>query len=461
MRTLCDPCHALDRGLAAIHEQFQIPDSFPEPVLAAADLAAARKPSDHVDRTDLPFVTLDPATSTDLDQAFAIERSRNDLLLRYAIADVAWFVEDGDPLDVEAWVRGQTLYLPDGKSSLYPPVISEGAASLLPDVDRPAVIFTVRVATDGETSLDGAERAVIRSRAKLAYDSVREQDLPGGFAELSSRIEQADRLRGAARVDPPEQEVVDLGHGRYQLSFRPRLVSEDRNAALSLASNLAIAKALLAHRTGLFRVMPEPNKRAVKRLRHTAKAFGIPWPADIKLTEFEPILDPNDAKHAAFMLAIRRATLGAGFEPFRDEVAPWHSAVAAPYAQATAPLRRLADRYVIRAALAVANGEPVPEIVTDAFQKLSKVMARAEARANQITRAAIDLAEAVMLHDRIEEIFPAVVTDVDERGSRMQLKDLPVVARVDADGTVPGDDLNVRLLSADPVRREVRFERSA
>ena len=461
MRTLCDPCHALNRGLAAIREQFQIPASFPEPVLAAADLAAARKPSDHVDRTDLPFVTLDPASSTDLDQAFAIERSGNDLLLRYAIADVAWFVEDGDPLDVEAWVRGQTLYLPDGKSSLYPPVLSEGAASLLPDADRPAVIFTVRVATDGATSLDGGERALIRSRAKLAYDSVHEQDLPEGFAELSSRIEQADRLRGAARVDPPEQEVVDLGDGRYQLSFRPRLVSEDRNAALSLAANLAIAKALLAHRTGLFRVMPEPNKKAVKRLRHTAKAFAIPWPAGVKLTEFEPILDPNDAKHAAFMLAIRRATLGAGFEPFRDEVAPWHSAVAAPYAQATAPLRRLADRYVIRAALAVANGEPVPEIVTDAFQKLPKVMARAEARANQISRAAIDLAEAVMLHERGGEIFPAVVTDVDDRGARMQLKVLPVVARVDADGTVPGDDLNVRLLSADPVRREVRFERAA
>ncbi len=400
MRTLCDPCHALDRGLAAIREQFQIPDSFPEPVLAAADRAAARKPSDHVDRTDLPFVTLDPASSTDLDQAFAIERSGNDLLLRYAIADVAWFVEDGDPLDVEAWVRGQTLYLPDGKSSLYPPVLSEGAASLLPDVDRPAVIFTIRVATDGATSLDGAERALIRSRAKLAYDSVREQDLPEGFAELSSRIEQADRLRGAARVDPPEQEVVDLGDGRYQLSFRPRLVSEDRNAALSLAANLAIAKALLAHRTGLFRVMPEPNKTSGQAPAAHCEGVRHSMAGDVKLTEFEPTLDPNDPKHAAFMLAIRRATLGAGVQPFLDEVTPWHSAVAAPYAQATAPLRRLADRYVIRAALAVANGEPVPEIVTDAFQKLPKVMARAEARANQISRAAIDLAEAVMLHER-------------------------------------------------------------
>ena len=461
MRSLCDPCHALDRGLTAIREQFQIPDSFPEPVLAAAERVAARKPTGRVDRTNLPFVTLDPATSIDLDQAFAIERSGNDLLLRYAIAEVAFFVDDGDPIDAEAWIRGQTLYLPDGKSSLYPPILSEGVASLLPDQDRPAVVFTVRVATDGETSLDGAERALIRSRAKLAYDSVREQDLPEGFADLSSRIAEADKRRGAARVDPPEQEVVALEDGRYQLSFRPRLVSEDRNAALSLAANLAIAKALLQHRTGLFRVMPEPNKRAIKRLRHSAKAFAISWPADVALSDFEPTLNPNNPAHAAFMLAIRRATLGAGFEPFRDEVAPWHSAVAAPYAQATAPLRRLADRYVIRATLAVANGEPVPAIVTDAFEKLPKVMARAEARANQISRAAIDLAEAVMLHERVGEIFPAVVTDVDDRGARMQLRDLPVVARVDADGAVPGDDLNVRLVSADPIRREVRFERAA
>ena len=109
-------------------------------------VAARRAPAEHVDRTDWPFVTLDPASSTDLDQAFTIERSGGDLLLHYAIADVAWFVDDGDPIDAEAWRRGATLYLPDGKAGLYPPVLSEGAASLLPDGPRPAVIFTVRVA---------------------------------------------------------------------------------------------------------------------------------------------------------------------------------------------------------------------------------------------------------------------------------------------------------------------------
>ena len=63
-------------------------------------MAAARAPGqEHEDRTDEPFVTLDPATSTDLDQAFHIEASGNDLILHYAIADVAWFVVDGDPVD--------------------------------------------------------------------------------------------------------------------------------------------------------------------------------------------------------------------------------------------------------------------------------------------------------------------------------------------------------------------------
>ena len=95
--------------------------------------------------------------------------------------------------------------------------------------------------------------------------------------------------------------------------------------------------------------------------------------------------------------------------------------MAATYAHATAPLRRLADRYVVGAALAIANGQPVPEAVAAAFDALPKVMARADARGGQIERAVIDLAEAVMLKGREGEVFEAVVTDVDERGVRIQL----------------------------------------
>jgi exoribonuclease R len=461
MKTIVDPAHALTRGLAAIRTQFRLPEAFPAAVLAEAESAARKTPTEHADRTDRPFVTLDPASSTDLDQAFAIDRDRQDLILHYAIADVAWFVDDGGAIDREAWARGESQYLPDGKAPLYPPILGERAASLLPDGPRPAVIFTVRVAPDGGVKLDGAERAIIRSRAKLAYDSVAESDLPPNFAALSDRIQAAEDRRGASRIDPPEQEVRQTGPGDFELAFRPRLLSEDRNAAMSLACNLAVADALQAHHTGLFRVMAPPDEHAIRRLRFTARAFGLVWPEAETLGQFQKTLRANDPREAAFMLAARRAGAGASYAPYQPGMVPWHVAMAATYAHATAPLRRLADRYVVRAALAIANGQDVPEIVTRAFEKLPPVMARADALGGQIERAVVDLAEAVMLRGSEGQVFPAIVTDVDERGARMQLRDQPVVARVVAHAVQPGDAITVRLISTDPERRLIQFERVA
>ena len=88
-------------------------------------------------------------------------------------------------------------------------------------------------------------------------------------------------------------------------------------------------------------------------------------------------------------------------------------------------------------------------------------MSRADARAGQIDRAVIDLAEAVMLQGREGETFEAVVTDEDERGVRMQLKDLPIVTRIAAHRVDPGDEVRVRLVEADPERRTIVFQRVA
>jgi exoribonuclease R len=88
-------------------------------------------------------------------------------------------------------------------------------------------------------------------------------------------------------------------------------------------------------------------------------------------------------------------------------------------------------------------------------------MARADAQAGQIDRAVIDLAESVMLHAREGETFEAVVTDIDERGARMQLCELPVVARITAHKVEVGDRLVVRLESADPDAPPAVFERVA
>lgn len=465
MRSLVDAAHVLDGGLAAIRSQYQVPGAFAEAVEQAAAAAARRLPQAHVDRTDLPFVTLDPASSTDLDQAFAIERRSGgasapdgDLLLHYAIADVGWFVRPGDALDTQAWKRGATLYMPDGKAPLYPAALADGAASLLPDVDRAAVVFQVSLSPEGGATLEGAERAVIRSRAKLAYTTVTVEQLPGEFGEFVRRVAAAEVQRGAARVESPEQ-VVERDDGRFRLSFRPRLESERDNAALSLATNLAVAAAMHAAGVGLFRVMPAPDERAVRRLRHTARALQLRWPEGESLEQFTRTLAAADPAQAAFMLAVRRAGGRAEYRLHEPGVEPWHAAMAAPYAHATAPLRRLADRYVVETALSIASGSAVPEHVVTALAQLPDVMARADRLGNTIDREVADLAEAVMLHGREGEIFDAVVIDEDEDGARIQLCSPAVLARVAARRVSPGDQIRVKLLSADPAARRVQFVR--
>ena len=456
MKTLTDPDRLLSEGLARLRERFAVPDDFPPEVLAEAERMASRAPDAHADWTDRPFATLDPATSTDLDQAFYIEQAGGDLLLHYALADVGWFVPEGGALEAEAWRRAVTLYLPDGKARLYPPVLSERAASLLPDGPRPAIMATVRCAKDGAVALEGTVRAVIHSRAKFAYETVDISEVPH-LEDFAARMSRSEEARGAARVDPPEQEIERDADGCYHLSLRPWLPSETVNSALSLAANIAIADALLAAETGLFREMPAPDERALRRLRNTARGLGLDWPESVTLAQFERSIDPRTVAGAAFQLAVRRATGGADYVPYRANHRPFHAAIGATYCHATAPMRRLADRYVLDAVLALASGERPPG--PDLFARLATAMNAADSRESAIERAVLDLAEAALLHGREGEVFRAVVTERDEKGARLQLTGLPVIARVDTRSVANGEELQVRLISADPVRGEVRFER--
>jgi exoribonuclease R len=116
---------------------------------------------------------------------------------------------------------------------------------------------------------------------------------------------------------------------------------------------------------------------------------------------------------------------------------------------------------VVRAALSIANGQPVDPIVEAAFQRLGPVMGKADARAGQVERAVVDLAEAAILAGQEGKSFAAVVTDIDEAGTRIQLCDVPVVSRTMAHGVEPGDRITVRLDAADPTRRLVGFSRIA
>lgn len=446
-------------GLDAIRRRYEVPSGFDAEVVALADQRAASGPDGtRVDRTDEPFVTLDPASATDLDQAFHVTTDGEELVLHYAIADVSAWVQPGDPIDTEAWRRGVTIYAADGKAPLYPEVLSSGAASLLPDGPRPAVVLEVVIPPSGQARLARAERAMVHSRAKLAYEQVEVSDLDPAVVELTRRVAAAEEARGATRIEFPEQELVDDATvpGGIRLAPRPRRASEEANSYLSLAANLAVAAVFVEHRTGLFRVMADPTRSELRALRKVAEAYGIDWPASFTLRQLNSRLDAADPSHLAFLLAARRSGGGATYAPFDAERPPWHGAIAAPYGHATAPMRRLADRYVLDAVVALMAGNGVDGGV---FERLPEVMERAETVAGKVDRATIDLVESVALADRVGEVFTACVLEPGE-ASVVQLSEPMVRVRVPLGPTEPGTQVALRLVSADPSQWSVRFERA-
>src|SRR3954452_3577965 len=161
----------LEPQLAALRTELAVPAEFPPAASAEAESAARSGDlaANAYDATDIPLVTLDPPGSRDLDQAFFVERTGTGFRVTYAIADVGSFVRPGGAVDAEARKRGETLYLPDGRVPLHPPVLSEGAASLLPGERRPAVLWRIALDTDGEPTSTDVRRAVVRSRAQLDY----------------------------------------------------------------------------------------------------------------------------------------------------------------------------------------------------------------------------------------------------------------------------------------------------
>jgi len=460
---------SLYQGIERIHAELELPGEFPADVRAAAEVAAANPRLPDLDRTDIPFVTIDPEGAMDLDQALHIERSGTGYVVHYAIADLAAFVTPGDPIDVESHKRGETLYGADSRIPLHPPVISEGAGSLLPDEVRPALLWTIRVDETGEGIDVHVERARVRSTAKLSYESAQRAIDDGTAGEVLQLLREIgelrvhrDALRGGVSLPLPEQEVIIQGH-RWSLEFRSLLPVELWNAQISLLTGFGAATLMVYARVGLLRTLPPPDPRDVQRLHRAAKALDIDWPAEQLYPDFIRALGPTNPKHAAMVVASARLLRGSGYVAFDGEVPadPQHSALVSEYAHVTAPLRRLCDRYAAEVCVSLCAEEPVPPWVLAALPELPKTMQRSGQRGRTYERAVLDLVEAGVLAARVGEDFGAVVTSVDEKDpSRgvVMVKDPGVEARVVGSFELPlGTDVTVRLEVADVATRTVEF----
>lgn len=460
----------LRQGVERIRAELGVTAEFPPEVLAAAEQAARAPRLPDLDRTDIPFVTVDPEGAMDLDQALHLERAGDGYLVHYAIADVAAFVSPGDPVDLEANRRGETLYGADSKVPLHPPVLSEDAASLLPGQDRPALLWTIRVDASGEGTDVDVRRAMVRSRARFGYAALQRQ-LDAGTAdpvfdllrELGELRIKREAARGGVSLPLPEQEI-DIDGERWSLQFRRMLPVEEWNAQVSLLTGMAAASLMVYGQVGVLRTLPPPDGQDVQRLHRTAKALDIDWPAEQHYADFIRSLDPANPRHAAMVLASTRLLRGAGYVGFDGQVPaqPEHSALASEYAHVTAPIRRLVDRYAGEVCVALCAEEQVPDWVSERLPGLPATMQESARRANAYEGAILDLVEATVLHPHVGSRFHGVVVAVDEKDPTkgdVVVAEPAVEGRLTSAQPLPlGTEVEVTLVEADPERRTVVFE---
>jgi len=458
---------ALEARFAAVRAELGLSLVYPADALAEAEQVAAEPPGlPERDETALPFFTVDPPGSMDLDQAMHLERDGDGHRIRYAIADVPTFVRLGGALDRVTRERGQTVYCPDVRVPLHPEVLSEAAASLLPDAVRPAFVWDLRL--DGAGLLTSARvyRAMVRSVERLDYAQVQAAVDAGTdderfllLKEVGERRIAQERARGGASLPMPEQQVTARDGGGFTLEFRPLVAAEEWNAQVSLLTGMAAATMMLDAGVGVLRTMPAPTPDAVARFRRVARGLGAEWPEGVPYGEFVRGLDRSNPRHLALIHEATALFRGAGYTAFDGEppAQPEHAAVAAPYAHVTAPLRRLVDRFGLVVCGAACRGAEVPDAVRAALPQLAELMRDSDRRARAAERDCADATEAAVLHGREGETFGAIVVDHTDKGMEVQLVDLPVIARVTGGRAGLGTHLAVRLDLADVRAGEVAF----
>ena len=272
-----------------------LPHRFPDDVLEQArSVARPVRNAEREDRRDfrhLPIVTIDGETARDFDDAVYVERRPEGWHLQVHIADVAHYVARGSPLDLEARLRGTSVYFPDRAVPMLPEELSNGICSLNPYEDR--LVMSVLLELDHHGEVKDAEftPGVIRSAERMTYTAVN-QVIEGDpvassrYAALAGRFRDMRDLalvlnarrgrRGSMDFDLPERVLTFDAEGRMT-----GIVRSERNIAhrlieeFMLAANQAVANYLeLRGIPSLHRIHEKPDPKKVLEFEELAHAFG-------------------------------------------------------------------------------------------------------------------------------------------------------------------------------------------
>jgi ribonuclease R len=273
----------------------QLPRIFPDAVLADArrvahfdqDTAARR-----ADFRSLPIVTIDGETARDFDDAVLVgKRADGGYELQVHIADVSEYVLPGSALDLEARIRGTSVYFPDRAIPMLPQELSTDICSLRPNEDRLVLSCVMQLDSAGNIESFEIIEGVIRSAARMTYTEVHailegEMESRARYSALVPEFERMKKLavlmnqrreeRGSIDFDLPEPVIEFDEHGqmrgitRAERTWANRLIEE-----FMLAANECVAVWLEDLGVpSLYRIHEKPDPRRVVQFEELAAGFG-------------------------------------------------------------------------------------------------------------------------------------------------------------------------------------------
>ena len=434
------------------------------------------------DLTSLLWSSIDNDTSRDLDQIeWAEQLADGRIRVLVGVADVDARVPLGSVIDGHAKSETTSVYTGVKVFPMLPVELSEGITSLNENQDRVAHVIEFSVDSSGTASDGKVYAALVRNRAQLAYNGV------GAWLEgtgpAPAKVAASTDLAAQLKLqDAAAQRMVGgrFQHGALDLETietRPEMrgdqpvdiVHQQKNRATSLieefmvAANGVVARTFEAAGVASIRRIVRTPKRW-DRIVEVAQGLGttLPTAPDSKaLNDFLLAQKQKDPDHFPDLSLAVIKLMGPGeyvlVKP--NEPSPGHFGLAVQdYTHSTAPNRRFPDMVTGRLVKAWLAKAPQPYSEND----LNAIAVRCtlmEDGARKVEREMQKRIAAVVLHPRIGQSFPAIVTGVNQYGTFVRTLDPHVDGMLvhGGKGLDVGDKVTVKLVSTDPQRGFIDF----
>ncbi|WP_304418408.1 ribonuclease R, partial [Faecalibaculum rodentium] len=344
---------------------------FPEEVITETSKVPStvsdRELEGRSDFRDLLTVTIDGDHSKDFDDAISLEKTDKGYRLYVHIADVSHYVKEDSPLDKEALLRGNSVYVVDRVVPMLPFELSNGICSLNPDVDRLTLTAVMDLDNNGNLMDTDVVESVIHSDKRCTYNDVNRllagdpavqeeyrdvRDMLKNFEELTHKLQARSKERGYISFSTKEPTIELDDKGRpVNIYVAERGFSEQMIEEAMIMANVAVAKFLDEKKIpGIFRVHETPDPEKVATVLNMAKALNVPadfYPDEVSAKDIQKFLDTieDETSRDVLSMVALRSMQKARYDS--EDIGHFGLALE-DYTHFTSPIRRYSDLVVHR-----------------------------------------------------------------------------------------------------------------